>query len=62
MSDAGDRLRKSEVGRGARDVARAVGDAGSDGSSRLSDGSKGGYSETEVKGNIKGAMKDLDRL
>ena len=53
ISDAGDRLRKSDVGRAAKDITN-------DGSGRLSDGSKGGYTGRQVKSNIKGAMRDLD--
>lgn len=50
IGEAGDRLRKSSVGRALSD----------DGSSRLSDGSRTGYSGKEVKSNIKGAVNDLD--
>jgi hypothetical protein len=53
IADAGNRIRKSEVG---RDIKSAF----SDGSSRLSDGSSGGYSGREVKSNIKGALRDID--
>jgi hypothetical protein len=46
---AGDRLRKS-------DAAQALkSDTG-----RLSDSTPGGYSNQKVKGNVKGALRDLD--
>lgn len=53
IADAGDRIRKSEAG---RDIKSAF----SDGGSRLSDGSSGGYTGREVKSNIKGTLRDID--
>jgi hypothetical protein len=55
IADAGNRIRKS-------DAAREAKSAFNDGSSKLSDGSSGGYNKREVKSNIKGAMRDMEDL
>lgn len=56
ISDAGDRLRKSDLGRALSDVDNGGGGSGS----RLSDGSNTGYTGKEVKRGVKGALRDLE--